>query len=662
VSAPAAVPPAEGLRAPIPPHGAPDLSGSVPPALGSTRGTPSVPLPATTLPFGMRPVRTPAAGLPPAPAGAWNAEGSTPPRGVPSGSTPPLPRNAPLPGASPDADAGAARRAEAPGDRKARRARARERSRDDDDGELMPLDPDTLPTDPPRIAGSRASSRIDARATERTLTYAADDPDMASDTILSLPAMTGGVTGGESLDPLLRFHDPVTLATTDTSPSVPDMPPPPDERAVTEAPLVAPRAEDAGRRARLITPATALFAEPDPDPATESALTHVLTTSAPSVDRLPSQPATATDAEPERKHRTLRRTLLLLGLAVVIAAAAAAGGYYLLEHRDDTAAVQAPAPSPRTSTVGAVRIVVTPADAVIAIPGLPVHTGSPWAVELAPGVHQIEIHRDGYKAWLTSTDVVAGRTSALSVSLEPLGPAMADAMLVLGSTPPALEAVLDGVPVAERTPLRLAIKPGPHAIALRKDGVEVWRTTLDARASTNYEYNPVVAQPAARAPAAAQGPSVATPVAPPATDLPGAPRGSNSGPDRTATARPADPAPSPGAPPARPDETTPAVPAPPSGAAVGPVAPLIVPPSAVSRVSGTPPTITKPRATDLPVPLSAKLCIDETGHVTSAEIVEKIPAAAAAEILGALHTWLYTPYRAGGITRAVCFVVPLHVT
>ena len=53
--------------------------------------------------------------------------------------------------------------------------------------------------------------------------------------------------------------------------------------------------------------------------------------------------------------------------------------------------------------------------------------------------------------------------------------------------------MLDGTPLATRTPIKWPIKAGPHTIALRMNGVEVWKQPLDARASAVYEFNPMIA-------------------------------------------------------------------------------------------------------------------------------------------------------------------------
>ena len=86
------------------------------------------------------------------------------------------------------------------------------------------------------------------------------------------------------------------------------------------------------------------------------------------------------------------------------------------------------------------------------------------------------------------------------ISLERLGAQSAEeANLILSSTPPGLEAVLDSQLLPQRTPIKMPIKVGQHVVAVRKAGVEVWHQTITAEASSNVELNPVIADEAAPA-------------------------------------------------------------------------------------------------------------------------------------------------------------------
>jgi hypothetical protein len=47
--------------------------------------------------------------------------------------------------------------------------------------------------------------------------------------------------------------------------------------------------------------------------------------------------------------------------------------------------------------------------------------------------------------------------------------------------------------------------------------------------------------------------------------------------------------------------------------------------------------------------------------VTSSGILTQIPPQAGAEVVSALRTWLYAPYRVDGAARAACFVISFRV-
>jgi len=188
-----------------------------------------------------------------------------------------------------------------------------------------------------------------------------------------------------------------------------------------------------------------------------------------------------------------------IAVAIGVAVAGAAGTAMLVmsskQSKDATAHVAAPPPTSAnaepTITTGTVKFVTEPADAEIKVEGMPAHAGGPWTIDLPAGIHQVEIHRQGYKAWLTSVELSAREAQTLHVVLEPLGAAaQADATLAISTTPPGLEATLDGQPLAEKTPTKSTLKVGPHTIAVKQNGVEVWHQQFTAEASSDYEFTP----------------------------------------------------------------------------------------------------------------------------------------------------------------------------
>jgi serine/threonine protein kinase len=189
------------------------------------------------------------------------------------------------------------------------------------------------------------------------------------------------------------------------------------------------------------------------------------------------------------------RLWIAIGIGVVVAGGAGTGMLLMSNPRTDAKAHVAPAAATATTapvvTTGSVKLITEPADAEITIEGMPAHTGAPWTVDLPAGIHQVEIRRQGYKAWLTSLELSARETQTLRVVLEPLGAAAAaDASLAISTNPPGLEATLDGQPLVEHTPTKTTVKVGPHTIAVKQNGVEVWHQTFKAEASSDYEFNP----------------------------------------------------------------------------------------------------------------------------------------------------------------------------
>ncbi|HEY5946168.1 MAG TPA: PEGA domain-containing protein, partial [Kofleriaceae bacterium] len=417
------------------------------------------------------------------------------------------------------------------------------------------------------------------------------------------------------------------------------------------------------------------------------------------------------------RARPKRTWLYVLGALLLFGGAATAVTLVLTRENRATSTSQADkatAKLPRET--GTVRFVTEPADAEIKIAGELVHTGSPWANELAAGNHQIEIHRTGYKSWLTSIDLSANETQTLRVVLEPLTTTAAgEASLTITTTPAGLEVLIDGHPQPQRTPFKGKLEVGPHKISVRQNGVEVWQQNLAAEASSDYEFNPLLTADklrdrAQRAPSRAPSPSpssapsgttpstaepftkpevkadhqdpaptwtkpgsnapTATPaVVAPTTNPPVTPITPAPPPTTTATTT-AAPSPSPAQPPTKP--SPPPAPAPKQNVAAPvtpvpspasppatkkPTAPAIVAPNAVKKISGDPPSIEKFRNVELPASLAAKVCIDETGKVTSADMLSKVPTRVANDLTTSLRSWRYAPHKQAGTVIPACFVV-----
>ncbi|MGE0397621.1 MAG: protein kinase [Kofleriaceae bacterium] len=497
--------------------------------------------------------------------------------------------------------------------------------------------------------------------------------------------------------PVVRFREP-TVPPTSTAPELPVV--------ATELPVGVPLNQQV-RTKPGHQPARAKTALPiDEDAPTLSG------------DGVPVQPmrtkAASTgpaigEAMLREKAKGPRKSLVII--AGIVAAGAIATAATLWATRGDQVKPVTEASQPRVApkTIGVVKFNLEPADAEIVIGGQVAHTGSPFQIELEPGVHQVQINRAGYKSWLTALELSASETQTLRVVLEPLGAAVAAAepegTLILSSTPSGLEAVLDGKLLPVRTPIKMPIKVGPHTIVLKKDGEEVWRQDLVAQANAEHEFSPSmeaakqreraerraaphrVAQPAVAhetespktepahevpAPPPAPTPQAIAPTISSTTPVtttasattattttkpaPTTPTTTTTAPTTTTTGAKTTVAPTTNAI-TKPAPTTTTPTAPPSPPRI--TGPVTIPPSKVTKISGDVPKLSMTRHAEVPPVVAAKLCIDHKGAVTSADLITKLEARAALEMVQTLKSWRYTPYKPQGSpnTAAACFAV-----
>jgi hypothetical protein len=127
-------------------------------------------------------------------------------------------------------------------------------------------------------------------------------------------------------------------------------------------------------------------------------------------------------------------------------------------------------------------------------------------------------------------------------------------------------------------------------------------------------------------------PPIPAPPAPPATEIARAPSGQRAA-------------------------TMPVPREPPAVRPTGPVKPAIVPPMAVTQVSGRVPKVkSRQMQKGSQATLSAKLCIDAGGRVTSVTMLKSV-ADVEAEVKSALRSWRYKPYVQNGTPTPACFGV-----
>jgi hypothetical protein len=352
-----------------------------------------------------------------------------------------------------------------------------------------------MPIAVPRAAGSappyaRKSTQLDAVGAHAS----AEDFASPADTIPAIPAMTSP----PSTDAVVRFRAPSSPpAAKDKEPSVPPLIPP---RTITPRSLsgsmpvpVVARTESSSRH--VAAPAessdrTAIDLEAMHEDSAQLRSTTGPSRSLSAVSQVAGRRSERLEVvDPVVRRHTRRRAAGLLIAAAVLGIAGACVGFYLTRRPyqgDDH--VRFPE-TPLSKTAGVLRIEVAPPDAVITIPGLAPHTGSPWSVELAPGIHQIEIRRDGFQPLLTSVDLVGGQRMALPIKLDPLDGRVIDSdATLIAETPAGYEVWLDNTLLPAGGAYHRPLPLGSHTLSLRKGGTELWQAAIDARASNVYDY------------------------------------------------------------------------------------------------------------------------------------------------------------------------------
>jgi hypothetical protein len=364
--------------------------------------------------------------------------------------------------------------------------------------------------------------------------------------------------------------------------------------------------------------------------------------------------------------------------------------------------------APEAPQMGKLKFIVEPKDAIVHIAGIEPHSGDGWAVEVDPGIFQVEISHDGFKSYVTQIELAAGETQSVRVVLEKGGnPAVAT--LVVDSNPSGMTVLLDSKEVGT-TPFNREIDPGAHVIALRDGSGIKWTKEIDAIANTKFEYHPDLSaekqrQREAAAAAAAQRVAVApekrvpgrtvdptvrstgekidlgtTPekrtAPPPVSDTPGTTGGSvtttvpTTTPDRTTTTdktvKTTDKAPpvvtGSGSGSSGTTTTAKVTTAPPptntdTKATKTPAAetkPVMLKAGEVTRVSGELGNLTAKNSNgEMPTSIAAKVCIDTSGKVTSVKVL-KLTGDLAATVTAKLKTFRYTPYKVKGSAVPAC--------
>jgi serine/threonine protein kinase len=325
-----------------------------------------------------------------------------------------------------------------------------------------------------------------------------------------------------------------------------------------------------------------------------------------------------------------RRNRKALWLVLFLAAIAAALVVVLLTKQE-----KPPAP-------GRVTFAVTPASAIVEVDGK-VATGE---VSLVAGDHEITAHdpqaRPKFKPLAKSITVAVGTTQIVTLALDP-----AVAHVALDSTPRGAFIELDGKP-AGTTPAKIETTAGTHHLQIQ-NGNDTWSKDFDAAADASLDF-------------AATFPTVVATSPPPVTTSSHA-KTHDKGHHRVAdtvsehdhanppvVVEPVTPPPT-VTQPVKPPVQQP-VPEPPK-----PTRTPVVAATAVTKVSGDLPVLRGDHDGDVLV----KMCIDESGAVTSVKVVKTSPDMPS-DLVGSLQSWRYKPYIGKEAkVESVCFALSLRV-
>jgi hypothetical protein len=106
---------------------------------------------------------------------------------------------------------------------------------------------------------------------------------------------------------------------------------------------------------------------------------------------------------------------------------------------------------------------------------------------LSAGKHIISASKSGYSPEIRSVDVAAGSKASLTLHLSAV-----NALVVVSSTPPGADVVMDGRPTGRVTPAQFAVEKGSHTVLLRKQGYLEETVTADLGPGQNFQYSPAL--------------------------------------------------------------------------------------------------------------------------------------------------------------------------
>ena len=260
------------------------------------------------------------------------------------------------------------------------------------------------------------------------------------------------------------------------------------------------------------------------------------------------------------------------------------------------AVLYAKKPPPAAAPKAWVTFHTEPSNAIVEIAGKQV--GS--SVQLDPGVYSVTVHGDGYKPWTTSMTLSGGDRQTINVALEH------DAVAVVDPPKPPTHVETRAKQDDEAPPRHESEQPREkkHGKAHREQVAKVDAPKQDVKVEPPK-------QEAKAEPPKPEPPKIELPKQEPAV----------------VETKP---------------KTTPVVAA-----------------TAVTKISGDIPAL-HGSGGESSGDVLAKMCIDETGRVSSVQI-KKSPADIASELQRALTSWRYKPYMKGATASPVCFALQLRV-
>lgn len=278
------------------------------------------------------------------------------------------------------------------------------------------------------------------------------------------------------------------------------------------------------------------------------------------------------------------------------------------------------------------RVRPSPAHFDAEVDGMPIASGTPFEMELAPGIHRIILRKNGAIVWKHELTVSPATTYELAPTVNERGTA-----------PQRGERVADNdrERPARNPQVASASVSNDNDIGTISSGVSGSGSGGGSAGSASGSAGSAAGSAGSAAGSAGSGAGSA---------------GSGAGSAIAPLPAPVTPKVTPTAPAIVPVPKPTALPTP-----AAPSGPVPVSSAAVKRLSGEAPNLRTGRMDDLPKLISAKLCIDTSGNVGSVDIIQKIDSRFVKELQSTLKKWKYAPYMLNGSARAACFVVPMRI-